>query len=90
MKDMKDLKDALCTFLKLLYPGIQLEDDKAALHSRSSQETEARTSHLEKALTTHKEVAAKTQTEVDRLLDILKQMEGEKNEKDRQIKELQE
>lgn len=45
---------------------------------------------MEKELTTQKELASKTQTEVDRLLEILKQMEEEKHDKDKQIKDLQE
>lgn len=37
----------------------------------------------------HREDSAKAQAEVDRLLDILRQMENEKNDKDRKISELE-
>ena len=56
----------------------------------SSQEAEVRSGALERELAAQKELASKTQTELDRLLEILKQMEEEKHDKDKQIKELQE
>lgn len=37
----------------------------------------------------HKEDSGKAQAEVDRLLDILREMENEKNDKDKKINELE-
>lgn len=37
----------------------------------------------------YKEDAGKAQSEVDRLLEILREMENEKNDKDRKINELE-
>ena len=45
---------------------------------------------METTIDHYKDQASKTQGEVDRLLEILKMMENEKNEKDKQIKDLQE
>lgn len=41
-------------------------------------------------ITKHVLKVDKSQNEVDRLLDILKEMEEEKNEKEKQLQELQE
>ena len=37
----------------------------------------------------HKEEMSKTQNEVDRLLEIMKEMEEEKNDKDKRVTELE-
>ncbi|XP_058628661.1 protein Wnt-5b isoform X8 [Onychostoma macrolepis] len=44
---------------------------------------------LEQEVARYKEDAGKAQTEVDRLLEILREMENEKNDKDRKISELE-
>ncbi|XP_022081373.1 ELKS/Rab6-interacting/CAST family member 1-like isoform X5 [Acanthaster planci] len=44
---------------------------------------------LEEATARHKDETAKTQSEVDRLLEIMKEMEGEKNDKDKRVTELE-
>ncbi|CAB1313700.1 unnamed protein product [Coregonus sp. 'balchen'] len=43
----------------------------------------------EKEVTRHREDSGKAQAEVDRLLEILREMENEKNDKDRKINELE-
>ena len=43
----------------------------------------------EDTTTRHREEIDKTQNEVDRLLEIMKEMEGEKNDKDKRVTELE-
>lgn len=44
---------------------------------------------LEREVTRYREESSKAQAEVDRLLEILKEMENEKNDKDKKISELE-
>ncbi|KAM4748005.1 ELKS/Rab6-interacting/CAST family member 1 isoform 2-T2 [Rhinophrynus dorsalis] len=62
---------------------------EAAQEAKSSPEMNERVQQLEKEVSKFREDAAKSQAEVDRLLEILKEMENEKNEKDNKIAELE-
>ncbi|XP_031753483.1 ELKS/Rab6-interacting/CAST family member 1 isoform X6 [Xenopus tropicalis] len=66
---------------------------KAALElaqeAKSNPETNERFQQMERDVTRYREEVGKSQAEVDRLLDILKEMENEKNEKDTKIAELE-
>lgn len=57
--------------------------------SRGNPDYMERVKHLEKEVTFYKEESGKSQTEVERLLDILQDMESEKNDKDKKIAELE-
>lgn len=48
-----------------------------------------RIKNLEQEVARHKEDSGKAQAEVDRLLEILREMENEKNDKDKKINELE-
>ncbi|KAM4675415.1 ELKS/Rab6-interacting/CAST family member 1 [Discoglossus pictus] len=61
----------------------------AAEEAKSTPEMNERIQQLEKDISKFREDAAKSQAEVDRLLEILKEMENEKNEKDTRIAELE-
>ncbi|XP_073506440.1 ELKS/Rab6-interacting/CAST family member 1 isoform X7 [Phyllobates terribilis] len=61
----------------------------AAQDAKSNPEGNERVQQLEKEVAKLREEAGKSQAEVDRLLDILKEMENEKNEKDTKIAELE-
>ncbi|KAM4614764.1 ELKS/Rab6-interacting/CAST family member 1-like isoform 2-T3 [Polymixia lowei] len=61
----------------------------AAVESQASAELSERISSLEQEVTQHKEDAGKAQSEVERLLEILREMENEKNDKDKKIHELE-
>ncbi|XP_075458499.1 ELKS/Rab6-interacting/CAST family member 1 isoform X11 [Ascaphus truei] len=71
----------------LPHPGKAAHD--AAQEARSSPELSERTQQLEREVSRFREEAGKSQAEVDRLLEILKEMENEKNEKDGKIAELE-
>uniref|UniRef100_A0A8C1WWJ4 ELKS/Rab6-interacting/CAST family member 1-like n=1 Tax=Cyprinus carpio TaxID=7962 RepID=A0A8C1WWJ4_CYPCA len=58
-------------------------------NAQANAEISERISSLEADVARHREDSAKAQAEVDRLLDILRQMENEKNDKDRKISELE-
>ncbi|XP_068133354.1 ELKS/Rab6-interacting/CAST family member 1 isoform X13 [Hyperolius riggenbachi] len=62
---------------------------EAAQEGKSSPEVNERVQQMEKEVARCREDASKSQAEVDRLLDILKEMENEKNEKDTKIAELE-
>ncbi|XP_041441874.1 ELKS/Rab6-interacting/CAST family member 1 isoform X10 [Xenopus laevis] len=62
---------------------------EAALEAKSSPEMNERLQQLDREVARYREDAGKSQAEVDRLLDILKEMENEKNEKDTKIAELE-
>ncbi|RMC02680.1 hypothetical protein DUI87_19868 [Hirundo rustica rustica] len=62
---------------------------EAALEARASPELSDRLQQLERDVARHRDEAAKAQAEVDRLLEILKEMENEKNDKDKKIAELE-
>ncbi|XP_042367580.1 ELKS/Rab6-interacting/CAST family member 1-like isoform X4 [Plectropomus leopardus] len=61
----------------------------AAADSQASTELSERISCLEQEVTQHKEDAGKAQSEVERLLEILREMENEKNDKEKKIHELE-
>lgn len=61
----------------------------AAAESKASTELSKRISCLEQEVTQHKEDAGKAQSEVERLLEILREMENEKNDKEKKIHELE-
>lgn len=59
------------------------------MEAQANSELSDRISSLESDVARHREESAKAQAEVDRLLEILRQMENEKNDKDRKINELE-
>ncbi|XP_037615942.1 ELKS/Rab6-interacting/CAST family member 1-like isoform X2 [Sebastes umbrosus] len=61
----------------------------AATDSQANGELSERISCLEEEVTRHKEDAGKAQSEVERLLEILREMENEKNDKEKKIHELE-
>ncbi|XP_028736325.1 ELKS/Rab6-interacting/CAST family member 1 isoform X10 [Peromyscus leucopus] len=62
---------------------------EATLEARASPEMSDRVQHLEREIARYKDESSKAQTEVDRLLEILKEVENEKNDKDKKIAELE-
>ncbi|XP_077325040.1 ELKS/Rab6-interacting/CAST family member 1 isoform X12 [Lithobates pipiens] len=61
----------------------------AAQEAKSSPEVNERVQQMEKEVARYRDEVSKSQAEVDRLLEILKEMENEKNEKDTKIAELE-
>ncbi|XP_072241742.1 ELKS/Rab6-interacting/CAST family member 1-like isoform X2 [Leuresthes tenuis] len=61
----------------------------AALEAQANTELAERIKNLEQEVARHKEDSGKAQAEVDRLLEILREMENEKNDKDKKICELE-
>ncbi|XP_026182395.1 ELKS/Rab6-interacting/CAST family member 1-like isoform X3 [Mastacembelus armatus] len=61
----------------------------AAAESQARTELSERISCLEQEVTQHREDAGKAQSEVERLLEILREMENEKNDKEKKIHELE-
>uniref|UniRef100_A0A3B3DBW8 ELKS/RAB6-interacting/CAST family member 1 n=1 Tax=Oryzias melastigma TaxID=30732 RepID=A0A3B3DBW8_ORYME len=61
----------------------------AAAESRANAELSERITCLEQEVTRHREDAGKAQSEVERLLEILREMENEKNDKEKKIHELE-
>uniref|UniRef100_A0A3P8S2Q2 ELKS/RAB6-interacting/CAST family member 1a n=1 Tax=Amphiprion percula TaxID=161767 RepID=A0A3P8S2Q2_AMPPE len=61
----------------------------AALEAQANTELAERIKNLEQEVTRHREDSGKAQAEVDRLLEILREMENEKNDKDKKINELE-
>ncbi|XP_029901817.1 ELKS/Rab6-interacting/CAST family member 1-like isoform X2 [Myripristis murdjan] len=61
----------------------------AAVESLANAELSERISSLEQEVNRHREDAGKAQSEVERLLEILREMENEKNDKDKKIHELE-
>uniref|UniRef100_A0A7N6ANV0 ELKS/RAB6-interacting/CAST family member 1a n=1 Tax=Anabas testudineus TaxID=64144 RepID=A0A7N6ANV0_ANATE len=61
----------------------------AALEAQANTELVERIKTLEQEVARYKEDSAKAQAEVDRLLEILREMENEKNDKDKKISELE-
>ncbi|XP_019371072.1 PREDICTED: ELKS/Rab6-interacting/CAST family member 1 isoform X1 [Gavialis gangeticus] len=62
---------------------------EATLEARAIPELNERFQQLEKEVARYREESSKAQAEVDRLLEILKEMENEKNDKDKKIAELE-
>ncbi|XP_077425064.1 ELKS/Rab6-interacting/CAST family member 1-like isoform X3 [Vanacampus margaritifer] len=61
----------------------------AALEAQANTELAERIKSLEQEVARHKEDSGKAQAEVDRLLEILREMENEKNDKDKKINVLE-
>ncbi|XP_034442959.1 ELKS/Rab6-interacting/CAST family member 1-like isoform X4 [Hippoglossus hippoglossus] len=61
----------------------------ATLEAQANTEVAERIKNLEQEVARHKEDSGKAQAEVDRLLEILREMENEKNDKDKKINELE-
>ncbi|XP_072309358.1 ELKS/Rab6-interacting/CAST family member 1-like isoform X5 [Eucyclogobius newberryi] len=61
----------------------------AAAETQANTELSERISSLEQEVSRYKDDAARAQTEVERLLDILREMENEKNDKEKKIHELE-
>ncbi|XP_068595204.1 ELKS/Rab6-interacting/CAST family member 1-like [Brachionichthys hirsutus] len=61
----------------------------AALEAQANTELAERIKSLEQEVLRHREDSGKAQAEVDRLLEILREMENEKNDKDTKINELE-
>lgn len=66
-----------------------LQAQNAALEAQANTEVSERIKNLEQEVARHKEDSGKAQAEVDRLLEILREMENEKNDKDKKINELE-
>uniref|UniRef100_A0A8C0E6R4 ELKS/RAB6-interacting/CAST family member 1 n=1 Tax=Balaenoptera musculus TaxID=9771 RepID=A0A8C0E6R4_BALMU len=62
---------------------------EAASEARASPEMSDRIQQLEREIARYKDDSSKAQAEVDRLLEILKEVENEKNDKDKKIAELE-
>ncbi|XP_058842424.1 ELKS/Rab6-interacting/CAST family member 1 isoform X10 [Acipenser ruthenus] len=62
---------------------------ESAMEARMSTELSDRIQGLEREVARHRDEASKAQAEVDRLLEILREMENEKNDKDKKITELE-
>ncbi|XP_078424394.1 ELKS/Rab6-interacting/CAST family member 1 isoform X3 [Cetorhinus maximus] len=62
---------------------------EATTEARASTNLNDRIDQLEKVVAQYRDEANKAQAEVDRLLEILKEMENEKNDKDQRIAELE-
>ncbi|KAL1790642.1 ELKS/Rab6-interacting/CAST family member 1 isoform X3 [Sigmodon hispidus] len=62
---------------------------EATMEARASPEMSDRIQQLEREIARYKDESSKAQTEVDRLLEILKEVENEKNDKDKKIAELE-
>ncbi|KAK1168741.1 ELKS/Rab6-interacting/CAST family member 1 isoform X2 [Acipenser oxyrinchus oxyrinchus] len=62
---------------------------ESAMEARMSTELSDRIQGLEREVERHRDEASKAQAEVDRLLEILREMENEKNDKDKKITELE-
>uniref|UniRef100_A0A8C6PB54 ELKS/RAB6-interacting/CAST family member 2 n=1 Tax=Nothobranchius furzeri TaxID=105023 RepID=A0A8C6PB54_NOTFU len=67
----------------------KLETQLQKTGSRANPEYVDRVKLLEKEVSYYKDEATKAQTEVERLLDILREVETEKNDKDKKIAELE-
>uniref|UniRef100_UPI001EAE997A ELKS/Rab6-interacting/CAST family member 1-like n=1 Tax=Oncorhynchus gorbuscha TaxID=8017 RepID=UPI001EAE997A len=61
----------------------------ALLEAQANTELSERIVTLEQEVARHREDSGKAQVEVDRLLEILREMENEKNDKDKKINELE-
>ncbi|XP_012502899.1 PREDICTED: ELKS/Rab6-interacting/CAST family member 1-like [Propithecus coquereli] len=62
---------------------------EATLEARASPEMSDRIQQLEREIARYRDESGKAQAEVDRLLEILKEVENEKNDKDKKIAELE-
>lgn len=83
----------VCMFVCFcLSPGVWMQkahEVEQQSGSRGNPEYVDRVKLLEKEVSYYKDEANKAQTEVERLLDILREVETEKNDKDKKIAELE-
>ncbi|XP_025771757.1 ERC protein 2 [Puma concolor] len=77
-------KQAEQLFNQMYNPAHNIEDD-----SRINPEFADRIKQLDKEASYYRDECGKAQAEVDRLLEILKEVENEKNDKDKKIAELE-
>ncbi|XP_004368812.1 ERC protein 2 [Trichechus manatus latirostris] len=77
-------KQAEQLFNQMYNPAHNVEDD-----SRMNPEFADRMKQLDKEASYYRDECGKAQAEVDRLLEILKEVENEKNDKDKKIAELE-
>ena len=70
--------------------AFQVENENAQIVKANTAAAAERVDELEKSARAAEERVGQAQSEVDRLLDILREMEEEKHAKDNTIKELQE
>ncbi|CAM9852702.1 unnamed protein product [Rangifer tarandus platyrhynchus] len=77
-------KQAEQLFNQMYSPAHNIEDD-----SRMNPEFADRIKQLDKEASYYRDECGKAQAEVDRLLEILKEVENEKNDKDKKIAELE-
>ncbi|XP_040850584.1 ERC protein 2 isoform X1 [Ochotona curzoniae] len=77
-------KQAEQLFNQMYNPAHNVEDD-----SRMNPEYADRLKQLDKEASYYRDECGKAQAEVDRLLEILKEVENEKNDKDKKIAELE-
>uniref|UniRef100_A0A8C7LGN9 ELKS/RAB6-interacting/CAST family member 1 n=1 Tax=Oncorhynchus kisutch TaxID=8019 RepID=A0A8C7LGN9_ONCKI len=85
-KELKELREKL----SLLQGDLSdREAQNAMLEAQVNTELSQRIVTLEQEVTRHREDSGKAQVEVDRLLEILREMENEKNDKDKKINELE-
>uniref|UniRef100_A0A8C2V519 ELKS/RAB6-interacting/CAST family member 2 n=1 Tax=Chinchilla lanigera TaxID=34839 RepID=A0A8C2V519_CHILA len=77
-------KQAEQLFNQMYNPAHNIEDD-----SRMNPEFADRLKQLDKEASYYRDECSKAQAEVDRLLEILKEVENEKNDKDKKIAELE-
>ncbi|XP_078798336.1 ELKS/Rab6-interacting/CAST family member 1 isoform X10 [Oryzias latipes] len=85
----KDLKEFREKVSQLQADLADREAQSAAAESRANAELSERITCLEQEVTRYKEDAGKAQCEVERLLEILREMENEKNDKEKKIHELE-
>uniref|UniRef100_A0A665UAS6 ELKS/RAB6-interacting/CAST family member 1a n=1 Tax=Echeneis naucrates TaxID=173247 RepID=A0A665UAS6_ECHNA len=89
-KDSK-LKSLEITLEQKKEECLKLENQlkRVPLEAQANTELAERIRNLEQEVARHKEDSGKAQAEVDRLLEILREMENEKNDKDKKISELE-
>lgn len=79
----------LNSFENCILPFFSFKAHNAALEAQANTEVAERINNLGQEVVRHKEDSGKAQAEVDRLLEILREMENEKNDKDKKISELE-
>lgn len=81
-----------CACLSVSFCGVWMQkahEVEQQSGPRGNPEYVDRVKLLEKEVSYYKDEANKSQTEVERLLDILREVETEKNDKDKKIAELE-
>ncbi|XP_069045617.1 ERC protein 2 isoform X12 [Lepisosteus oculatus] len=88
-KENKDLKEKVNALQAELTEKESQKAHEAEEAARVNPEIVNKVKHLEKEVAYYKEESGKCQAEVERLLDILREVETEKNDKDKKIAELE-